>query len=70
MSLLLSEAQLAGCLKVLVGGQRTGTQATRDNVQDVIQDIIDEASVSATTPLVRCTHLLSGPEIGQLCAVF
>ena len=50
VSLPVSEAQLAGCLRVQVGGPWSGTQASSDYAQGVVQDIVNEASVSTATP--------------------
>ena len=51
VSLPVGEAQLAGCLKVWVSAVRwSGTQASSDYAQGVIQDTVYEASVSAATP--------------------
>ena len=50
VSLPFGEAQLAGCLRVQVGGPLSGTQASSDYAQGVVQDTVDEASVSTATP--------------------
>ena len=50
VSLLVDETQLAGCGRVWVSGPLERTQAFSDYAQDVIQDTIYEASMSAATP--------------------
>ena len=52
VSLPFGEAQLARCLKVWVGGCWSGTQASSDYVQGVVQDTVYEhcLSVNAATP--------------------
>ena len=50
VSLPVGEAQLAGCLRVKVGGLFEWTQASSDYAQGVIQDTVNEASVSTATP--------------------
>ena len=50
VTLLVGEAQLAGCLKYWVSGPLAGTQASSDYVQGIVQDTVDEASVSIVTP--------------------
>ena len=47
VSLLVGEAQLAGCLRVQAGGP---LEWERRHAQGVIQDTVDEASVSTATP--------------------
>ena len=49
VSLLVSKAQLAGCLRVQVV-HWSGTQASSNYVQGIVQDTVDEASVSTATP--------------------
>ena len=55
VSLLVGEAQLAGCLRVQVGGP---LEWERRHAQGVVQDTVDEASVSTVTPdwrtVLRC----------------
>ena len=50
VSLPVGEIQLAGCLRVLVGGPLGGTQASSNYAQGVVQDTVDEVSVSTATP--------------------
>ena len=47
----------------------SGTQATSDHVQGVIQETVYEASGSAATPNVHKTQHLNRSEIRQLCPV-
>ena len=55
VSLLVGEAQLAGCLRVQVGGL---LEWERRHAQGVVQDTVNEASVSTATPdwrtVLRC----------------
>ena len=50
VSFPFDEAQLAGCLRVQVGGPLEWDAGTSNYVQGVIQDTVDEASVSTATP--------------------
>ena len=50
MSLLVDKAQLAGFLKVCVGGPLEEMQVSSDYVQDIFQNIVYEVSMSAATP--------------------
>ena len=50
VSLPVVEAQLAGCLRVQVGSLLERAQGSSDYAQGVIQDTVDEASVSTATP--------------------
>ena len=68
VSLLVSEAQLAGCMKYGYVVHWSGTQASHNYVQSIIQDTVYEANVNTAIP--DWCVLLSRPEIGQLCAVF
>ena len=55
VSSLSDEAQLVRCLKRLAGGCRR-TQASNDNEQEIIQNIVDETSVcSATQTATKCS---------------
>ena len=47
VSLPVGEAQLAGCLRVVCW---SGTQASSDYAQGVVQDTVHKASVSTATP--------------------
>ena len=46
----VGEPQLAGCLRVQVGGLLEWAQASSDYAQGVVQDTVDETSVSTATP--------------------
>ena len=46
----VGEAQLAGCLRVQVDGPLEWAQASSNYAQGVVQDTVDEASVSTATP--------------------
>ena len=50
VSLPFGEAQLAGCLRVHVGVRWSGTQASSNYTQGVVQDNVDDASVNTATP--------------------
>ena len=50
VSLSVSEAQLAGCLRVQVGGPLEWDAASSNYGQGVVQDTVHEASVSTATP--------------------
>ena len=50
VSLPVGEAQLAGCLKVQVGGPLEWDAGTSNYAQGVIQNTVNEASVSTATP--------------------
>ena len=50
VSLPVGEAPLAGCLRVQVVVRRSGTPASSDYAQGVVQESADEASVSTATP--------------------
>ena len=52
VSVPVGEAQLAGCLIVQVGGplERTQKSSDRNPAQGVVQDIVNEASVSTAIP--------------------
>ena len=50
VSLPVGEAQLAGCLRVQVGQRWSAMQASSNYAQGVVQDIVDEVSISTATP--------------------
>ena len=61
VSLPFGKAQLAGCLRVQVGGSLEWDAGTSNYAQGVIQDTVDEASVSTATPdwrtVLGCTQI-------------